>query len=77
MKLDTPAGSVELDEADIPEDLRPRARAWFIGQVLAFERAHGSHWAARKDWLLDCLRAELRDLVQRELALPRGGEFAA
>jgi hypothetical protein len=68
MIIDTNAGPVELDEAYIPQDLRPRARSWFAAQVRALERSHGPHWAANRAWLLDYLRAELRELVQKEQA---------
>jgi hypothetical protein len=62
----TPCG-VELDEAGIPPHLLPRARAWFTREVRALERAHGDHWPAVKDWLVDYLRAELRELVAKEV----------
>lgn len=62
------APAVELDETGIPAQLRPRARAWFTAQVRSLERTHGPHWAANREWLLDYLRAELSDLVEKELA---------
>jgi hypothetical protein len=68
MIIETGAGAVELDEAGIPPELRARARSWFKREVLALERAHGEHWPAHKDWLVDYLRAELRELVEKEQA---------
>lgn len=63
------ACGVELDESGIPPELLPRVRVWFAREVRALERAHGSHWPARKDWLACHLRAELRDLVGKEAGL--------
>ena len=68
MKVETGAGPVELDEASIPPALLPRARAWFTREVRSLERSHGKHWPAHKDWLMDYLRAELRELVEKEQA---------
>lgn len=66
MMVDTSAGSVELDETGIPADLLPRARAWFTREVRKLERTHGEHWSANREWLVSYLRAELRELVEKE-----------
>lgn len=66
--VDTEAGAVEFVEDGIPRELLPRARAWFAAQVKTLERQHGAHWPANREWLLDYLRAELRELVEREVA---------
>lgn len=68
MIVDTAAGPVELDEAGIPAELLSRARAWFTREVRKLEKHHGPHWPAVKDWLADYLRAELRELVEKEQA---------
>lgn len=56
---------IELDERGIPAPLLPRARTWFERQVKALERAHGSHWPANREWLVDYLNTELRELVAK------------
>lgn len=61
--VETDAGSVELNEAGIPPELLPRARAWFAGQTRLLERLHGPHWPANREWLVDYLQAELRARV--------------
>lgn len=66
MIVDTGAGPLELIEDGIPPELLPRARAWFEREVRRLERAHGPYWPAHKDWLVDYLRAELRELVVKE-----------
>jgi hypothetical protein len=68
MIIETGAGPVELDESGIPPELVDRARAWFGREVRGLERAHGPHWPAVKDWLADYLRAELRELIEKERA---------
>lgn len=68
MIVETAAGPIELDETDIPLQLQERARAWFTREVKQLERCHGDHWPANKDWLVDYLRAELRELVEKEAA---------
>lgn len=66
MIIETGAGPVELDESGIPAELLARARAWFGREVRSLERSHGPHWPAVKDWLADYLRAELRELIEKE-----------
>jgi hypothetical protein len=70
--LDTEAGPIELDESGIPERLRPRARAWFTREIAACARAHGPKWPEHREWVLDYMRAELRELVAAEVAKHAG-----
>jgi hypothetical protein len=74
MIVDTAAGPVELDEADIPRQLRASARSWFARETARLAASHGSHWPAVKGWLCGYLRAELRDLVEKGVAPPGHGE---
>lgn len=67
MMVDTAAGAVHMIEDGIPPELLPRARAWFAREVATLQRVHGPHWPTHREWLLDYLRAELRELVQAEV----------
>lgn len=53
-----------LDETDIPRHLLERSRKWFAGQVERLERIHGSQWEEHKEWLVDYLNAEIRDIIK-------------
>ena len=57
--------TVELDLTGVPTDLHARARTWFDRQMRHLERAHGPHWPANREWLIDYLNAELRELVAK------------
>lgn len=54
---------VALDEHGIPDALLPPARAWFARQVAQLEKAHGPHWPAHREWLVDYLHSELREHI--------------
>lgn len=56
---------VTLDERGIPAALLPQARAWFDRQLVQLEKAHGPHWPANREWLVDYLNAELREFVSK------------
>lgn len=57
--------TMELDLAGVPAHLHPRARAWFERQMRQLESAHGPDWPANREWLVDYLQAELRELVAK------------
>jgi hypothetical protein len=65
MMVETGAGPVELIEDGIPPHLLERSRAWFAREVRKLERSHGPHWPAHRDWLIEYLNAELRELVAK------------
>lgn len=54
-----------LNERNIPPALLPKARAWFDRELARLEKAHGPHWPANRDWLVDYLNEELRERVAR------------
>jgi hypothetical protein len=64
--MNTVANRVTLDERGIPAELLPQARAWFALQMNKLEKAHGPHWPANREWLVDYLNEELRERAARK-----------
>lgn len=54
-----------LNEAGIPVDLLPKARAWFAREMARLEQIHGAKWADHRDWLADYVNAEIMERVKR------------
>jgi hypothetical protein len=54
----------DLKEADIPADLLPKVRAWWVKRMQEAERTHGAEWPKHREWLADYMNAEVRDRLR-------------
>jgi len=60
-------------EQETPEQVRAAAEAWYRRQVELLRDCHGTAWPEYREWVLDCLREEVRLRLIARGWRPRNG----